>query len=60
MRKRGREGRSTVPILVEEAEGLLELGDLVVGELVRHWLRVRWGGRGREEGGDAGNERWCG
>ena len=31
----------TVAILVEEAEGLLELRDLVVGELVRHgrWLR---------------------
>ena len=26
----------TVAVLVEEAEGLLELGDLVVGELVRH------------------------
>jgi hypothetical protein len=37
------EGGSTVPILVEEAEGLLELGDLVVGELVRHWLRVSGG-----------------
>jgi len=27
---------NTVAVLVEEAEGLLELGDLVVGELVRH------------------------
>ena len=26
----------TVAVLVEEAEGLLELGDLVVGELIRH------------------------
>jgi hypothetical protein len=26
----------TVAVLVEEAEGLLELGDLFVGELVRH------------------------
>lgn len=26
----------TVAILIEEAEGLLELGDLFVGELVRH------------------------
>ena len=31
-----RRGNLTIPVLVEEAEGLLELGDLVVGELVRH------------------------
>ena len=36
---------NTVAVLVEEAEGLLELGDLVVGELVRH-------GRGGGEGSD--------
>ena len=44
----------TVAVLVEEAEGLLELGDLVVGELVRHGLRSslserRAGGRARED-----------
>jgi hypothetical protein len=50
-----RGGGSTVPILVEEAEGLLELSDLVVGELVHHWLRVSQ--VGRKEGGDA-NGRW--
>jgi len=33
--------RETIAILVEEAEGLLELGDLVVGELVGHWSRER-------------------
>ena len=34
--QRGRRGNLTIPVLVEEAEGLLELGDLVVGELIRH------------------------
>lgn len=29
--------KETIAILVEEAEGFLELGDLVVGELVSHW-----------------------
>jgi hypothetical protein len=33
----------TVAILVEEAEGLLELRDLVVGELVRHGRGLRRG-----------------
>ena len=39
--------RETIAVLVEEAEGLLELGDLVVGELVGHWRRERgvWGAR---------------
>jgi len=58
----------TVAVLVEEAEGLLELGDLVVGELVRHGLRSslserRAGGRERTNGvgvageiGQAGRE----
>jgi hypothetical protein len=36
------EEEGTVAILVEEAEGLLELRDLLIGELVRH---------GRREGG---------
>jgi hypothetical protein len=40
-----RRANRTIPVLVEEAEGLLELGDLVVGELVRH-------GRGGGEGSD--------
>ena len=38
----------TVSVLVEEAEGLLELGDLVVGELIRHAAGAvvdRWIGR---------------
>jgi predicted RNA-binding protein (virulence factor B family) len=33
--RRKRESR-TIAILIEQAEGLLELRDLVVGELVRH------------------------
>ena len=40
---------NTVAVLVEEAEGLLELGDLVVGELVRH-------GKQPERGSDGGRE----
>ena len=28
--------KKTIAVLVEEAEGFLELGDLVVGELIRH------------------------
>jgi hypothetical protein len=57
----GGRGSLTISVLVEEAEGLLELGDLVVGELIRHGRR-RGGGEstqgmklgkrgGREEGG---------
>jgi hypothetical protein len=34
----GNGGVLTIAVLVEEAEGFLELGDLVVGELVRHGL----------------------
>jgi hypothetical protein len=40
----------TVAILIEEAEGLLELRDLLVGELVRH-------GRGLRRGHAARNNR---
>lgn len=29
--------KETIPVLVEEAEGFLELGDLFVGELIGHW-----------------------
>ena len=55
-RERMRRGNLTIPVLVEEAEGLLELGDLVVGELVRHG---RSGGEGsdrseREAGSGSG------
>jgi len=51
----------TVAVLVEEAEGLLELGDLVVGELVRHGLRSslserRAGARERTNGGGLAGE----
>jgi hypothetical protein len=50
-REGGREGGNlTIPVLVEEAEGLLELGDLVVGELIRHEP-------GGGEGSNRGNER---
>jgi len=45
--QRGRRGNLTIPVLVEEAEGLLELGDLVVGELIRH---ESGGGGGIEAG----------
>lgn len=66
--------RVTVAILVEEAERLLELGDLLVGELVRHgglvvearlgvWKLREGSARGGEEGrgtsGEVGVEkRW--
>ena len=39
LRRRGRKcdrGDLTIAVLVEQAEGLLELGDLIVGELLRH------------------------
>jgi hypothetical protein len=56
-----REGNLTIPVLVEEAEGLLELGDLVVGELVRHGLGGGEGAgrseREAESGSGAGEER---
>lgn len=31
--------KETIAVLVEEAEGLLELGDLLVGELIRHFFQ---------------------
>jgi len=40
----------TISVLVEEAEGLLELGDLVVGELIRHRERDLVDSRERERG----------
>jgi hypothetical protein len=45
----------TIAILVEEAEGLLELGNLVVGELIRHACRWWWRGK-RNRGSEASAE----
>ena len=61
-RERMRRGNLTIPVLVEEAEGLLELGDLVVGELVRHGLHGLVSSRGeraseRTNGGRGGRRR---
>jgi hypothetical protein len=57
-RGRGASARgSTVAVLVEEAEGLLELGDLVVGELVRHGSPGEGSDGGRETGRERGEAR---
>jgi len=32
----------TIAVLVEQAKGLLKLGDLFVGELIGHWFVLRW------------------
>lgn len=33
--------KETIAVLVEEAESLLELRDLFVGELIGHWRRLK-------------------
>eukprot|EP01084_Bolivina_argentea_P319535 554227_1 len=43
-------GDGAVPILVEQGEGLLELSDLLVGQLVGHWGES-WGNGGGGGGG---------
>jgi hypothetical protein len=48
---------NTVAVLVEEAEGLLELGDLVVGELVRHGDTGEGSDGEREGNGQRGEAR---
>jgi len=35
--------KETIAVLVEEAEGFLELGDLLVGELIGHWIEEKRG-----------------
>jgi len=41
-RKKKRDLRKeTIAVLVEEAEGFLELGDLLVGELIGHWIEEK-------------------
>jgi hypothetical protein len=51
----------TIAVLVEEAEGLLELGDLVVGELICHGLlcarRVSGSTKKKKKGSGDGRRR---
>ena len=56
-RERERENL-TIAVLVEEAESLLEFGDLIVGELIGHFLGCRESERKSKNG--KGNSDGCG